>query len=43
MTLLISSEKQWSYTNNINELVAKVLEVEVLTLISSETKEEEDN
>lgn len=43
MALLISSEKQWSYTNNINELVAKVLEVEVLTLISSETKEEEDN
>lgn len=32
-----------SYTNNINELVAKVLEVEVLTLISSETKEEEGN
>lgn len=32
-----------SYTSNINELLAKVLEVEVLTLISSETKEEEDN
>lgn len=30
-----------TYTNNINEQLTKVLEMEVLNLISSETKEEE--